>query len=366
MKTNYFRLLSIAILTSVFFSSCENEGDASSNESLTPQTSVNSVDKNDPVVIQLINQGYKLKNIKDLNDYYLVEDDMMFSKDKSNTTAKPAQAYFNQLVNMNTVNNITVRIDSSIPTSGSDDWRSAISTALNDWNSIQGCRVNFILTTNSIVDILIGADGGILPNSTAASAFTPGSGAPGSQIAINLDARNDIPLSEAEKIHVIQHELGHTIGFRHTNGALFGDQNDPYGYNTIIYTPTGFGTSQDNNSVMNSNVPYSNGFSSYDIFAFKYLYPDTYSMSELIFSPIDGESIVSGRNGIYIYWKSSFIQEQNIKVEVFYEGVLGYSSTTPNVGGIDIPCRTGSCKVKLSSISNPSFYDEANFYFQLD
>lgn len=366
MKTNYLKLASAVILTCTCMTivSCDTESPTTENPN--SKTSSLTVDKNDPVIIELLNRGYKLENIKDIDKYYLVEDDMFFYKTKSNNTSKPAQAHANQLASMSAVTNITVRIDSSIPTSGPDDWRSAIATALSDWSAIQGCRVNFILTTNPSCNILIGADEGILPNSVAAAAFLPSGEAPGFQIAINLDARNDIAFTETEKIHVLKHELGHTIGFQHTNGAYFGESTDASGYNVIPNTPSGFGSNQDFSSVMNTSAPLTNVFSSLDIFAFKYLFPDNYSMNDLIFSPVEGESIIYGSNTIQLYWRPSFISEKNVKVEMFYEGQLAYTLTTPNIGRVNITCSSGNCKVRVSSISNPAFYDEANFSFIQD
>ena len=68
------------------------------------------------------------------------------------------------------------------------------------------------------------------------------------------------------------HELGHCIGFRHTNWDIKGEGISSVGANYIPNTPN-----QDSNSVMNGGTAsYSwNGFSSYDISAVKYLYPDT-------------------------------------------------------------------------------------------
>ncbi|WP_269235296.1 M57 family metalloprotease [Flavobacterium flavigenum] len=334
----------------------------------------NSTDKNnslilndkDPVVIKLLDLGFNLKNIEEYEDFFLVENDILFNKNekKSETVSKTAQVHANSLVFMENVNNITVRIDSSIPASGNDNWRTAIATAISDWNNIIDCRINFTITTNSTADILIGSDGNILPNNNPAAAFLPSNGKPGSQIAINLDAANNTVFSEKEKEHIIKHELGHTIGFYHTDGPSKGEQTTSF--NWIQYTPSGYGTNQDPNSVMNAGWPYSFILSSYDIFSAKYLYPDSYFINELISFPLENTTIYNS-GSFETTWRPSFIPEANVKIEIFVEGLLVKTSIEKNDGHTIISAYgSGNYKIKISSQSNSNLYDESSFYFVND
>lgn len=93
-------------------------------------------------------------------------------------------------------------------------------------------------------------------SSTIASAAYPSYyGQPGSKITINL-YHNSLP--ESKKIFAITHELGHTIGFSHSNGT----------YGLLIE-----GTGSDAGSVMNSVVREWKGFSAGDSIAFRKVYP---------------------------------------------------------------------------------------------
>ena len=67
------------------------------------------------------------------------------------------------------------------------------------------------------------------------------------------------------------HELGHTLGFRHTNWSALGESVSPWGAGQIPNTPT-----SDAASVMNGQtIPAWNGFSAYDEKAAIWMYGDT-------------------------------------------------------------------------------------------
>lgn len=116
---------------------------------------------------------------------------------------------------------------------------------------------SYTTTTSTVpVDVLVTAyyDGG---TSTVAYAYMPDYyGNPGQ--SVNINTYYDI-LSSAQKIFALTHELGHTIGFNHTDGT----------YGTIVP-----GTPEvDPNSVMNSFVLPWAGFTYYDQVAVKTVYP---------------------------------------------------------------------------------------------
>jgi len=366
MKFNFLKSIVLVTITGIIAISCQSDdSDSLIDNKINDSKPLN---ENDPSLQKILAMGFNLKNIQELKDFYLVENDILFSKNEyiSQTTGKPAQAHYNSLVSMENVNIIKVGIHNSIPSSGNDNWRNAIAAAISDWNAISDCRVNFTITVPAECDILIGSDEGILPLNTPASAILPISGQPGFQIAINLDAINDRVFSEDEKKHILKHEFGHTIGFCHTNGPLRGEDTDQSGFNLINYTPTGFGGNQDPYSVMNTGTALSFVFSSYDLFAARYLYPELYSMSEMISYPVEGSTIY-GSGSFDISWRSSFILEQNITIEVFLENVLVKTTTEKNDGNTYVGnYGDGQYKIKISSPSNSNTFDLVNFYYVND
>jgi hypothetical protein len=246
----------------IIFYSCESKIDNGINNSFEQ--------KDDPLVAKLISMGFRADMIEDKGDYYLVEGDISISK-KELSLQKPTQAMTQYLVSDSKIINVIVKADNSIPSSGVDNWRYEIQQAINDWNSINGSKITMSYNESaSNPDITIMSDNGSLnDNVIAASEFPSSSGNPGWRIRINLDFLSNMTVSLSTKQYNIVHELGHCIGFRHTNWVSRGEENAV----TVPGTP-----GDDPNSVMNGGTAlYSwNGFSNYDISAAIALYTDGY------------------------------------------------------------------------------------------
>lgn len=270
----------ISLLTACVLFSCEStEIESNENKTLANQES--------PVIRKLLDKGYKIENIQEIKDFYLVEGDLKFSKnieDYNNKTGRHAST--NNLVSQQ-YRVITVYIDNTVSQSGTDDWSSAISSAMSKWSDLPNTSVKFVRVFEN-ADITIKSDYGLLPNNVIASAgFPNANGKAYSNVDVNLDFNSNQNISENTKIYNMVHELGHCIGFRHTNWENEGyyDQNGfLIGANLIPNTP-----SQDANSVMNSGTAlYSwNGFSTYDVTAVNYLYP-TLPCSSRLNGPFEG------------------------------------------------------------------------------
>lgn len=267
----------ICLLIACTLFSCDNsEIESSDNETLVNQDS--------PVVKKLLAKGYKIENIQETKDFYLVEGDLMFSKkieDYRSSTNRHAST--NNLVTPE-FRVVTVFFDTSIAQSGVDDWSGAIIAAMSNWSNLSGTSIKFVRVFSG-ADIIIKSDYGLLPNNViAAAGFPYSNGKAYSIIDINLDFNSNQNVSLNTKIYNVVHELGHCIGLRHTNWESEGyyDQNGILiggGTNLIPNTP-----SQDPNSVMNSGTAlYSwNGFSTYDVIAVNYLYPPLSCNTRLI------------------------------------------------------------------------------------
>ena len=184
--------------------------------------------------------------------------------------------------------NMNYFIDSSVPPIAGD-WEGAIRTATQDWENLPNCRVSFNeVTSAGSADIVFYADNSSglpscarnLGSGTYAMAEFPGGGEIGSWISIN---DSDVSSTQANRVTVIRHEIGHALGFRHDNPIGNGEPvnatgssicgNDVFGANQLVGTPT-----SDGSSVM---VPFigtstSINFSSNDQQAATFLYPANY------------------------------------------------------------------------------------------
>ena len=141
MKKNYYikaLLIVFTISTLLSFQSC--------NEDILNEENL-QIELNDtPVVNKLIEMGYKRESIEELDDFYLVQGDLMFSKN---------------LVSQVNVASMWVYIDPSLPTSGSDDdyWIGAIYHAMKVYREVSDCRVMLLPTSySSDADIIIKSD----------------------------------------------------------------------------------------------------------------------------------------------------------------------------------------------------------------
>jgi hypothetical protein len=185
---------------------------------------------------------------------------------------RTGQRIYMYTVTPTNVANIAIYADNTIPS----DWLSALDLAIANWNSTnshvymkrvtattatvtigKGKKKTTTTTTvppayNIIVKTLYDAS-----TSMVAQAYLPyWDGTVGNQVDINTYYNY---LSSSYKIFTLTHELGHSIGFTHTDGT--------YG-SLVPGTPD-----TDPNSVMNSIVLPWNGYTAYDITAVNTIYP---------------------------------------------------------------------------------------------
>lgn len=167
------------------------------------------------------------------------------------------------LVDQSRVRNI--RVDLSALAS-EPAWQNAARQAMTEWNAIVGAAINF--TEGAPGDIVIQfEDFGNTQYAALAALPRHGvNGGPGPLIRINTQF---IWLNNSVKLTLLAHELGHTIGFRHTNWQEAGEDPGIAGAHGIYGTPQ-----VDPNSVMNHTVGSWSGFSSYDERAAITLYGD--------------------------------------------------------------------------------------------
>lgn len=263
MKTQLFTLLLCTLLFS-----------CNKSDQILEQSQVESKDQSTYEFIKKL--GYSDSEIKDQGDEYLVDGDLLFSKNDQPSFSifedgpKTKQYGTNVYVSYNLQPNITIRIDPSM-----NSYVNEINGAIAMWNNVTNCRVKFTVITSTNQDILITNSN--LGLGICGAAYFPVNGRPGGVIRININqiAGN----SFAQRQRTIAHELGHTIGFRHTNWQSSGepalgtlpDNGAKFNAMHLLGTPTG----NDVNSLMNAGQCGSGAtsLSNYDVLALQFLYP---------------------------------------------------------------------------------------------
>jgi hypothetical protein len=269
MNFGQMKLL-LLVFVLVMFSGCMSLGPKDSDGAVV---NVPNSEEEGRIRQRIVEMGFE-NDVKFMEEEVLVEGCYSFNKatllqDHPNPLAKSSQRRHDYLVDQTEVRNMTVRIDGSIPADGGQDWWWATVQAINDWNAIPQTSVNFVYTTDANADINVVSDGGALVGTAVAAAKLPcwswgctgwgTEGKPGNRIRINLTQyRTPIQMSGALKRSVMAHELGHVIGFHHTNSTEAG--------NYIEQTPV------DPASVMWTTV--GNGITDWDKLAVSALYPN--------------------------------------------------------------------------------------------
>lgn len=272
----------ILLLTLACFS-CQDEADINNTTEKTV------IADGDLAIIKSL--GFDETSVVDKGDYYLVEEDVMILKENLDgykkllsqpDTLQLRQAYVNNKVAFTKAMNITVgSVVDGIPKYGR-----ALQKALDAYNSTgtllsmskSPYNGNFVTGDIQITSKTLGN------GAYAESSFPSANGSVGSKIELDLITCES--LSEAQLAFLFAHEIGHCLGFRHTNWQQDNEKISPDGANQVPGTPTGTSSDKDNTSVFNSGKFYGtppawNGFSNYDLIALRYLFAPNMGASVL-------------------------------------------------------------------------------------
>lgn len=240
----------------------------------------------DPAVQKLIAMGYRADMIEAHGDYLIVEGDIRFSRAQVLRTvpepaSRPGGPRFQYTTNaLVTGSNIqTIKVDLS-GISTDPGYVQAVRDAISYWSSISSSYIRMV--EGSPANIRFVFEG--METNVMARADFPSGGMPGDTVRFNpYFTYNGGSPSYAAKVKTAVHELGHTIGFRHSNWnavdcpftGTCGGNPGPYGANHVPGTPT---SSFDLYSVMNGGTAGTAwaGFSSYDQHAARTIYPLPY------------------------------------------------------------------------------------------
>jgi hypothetical protein len=215
MKTTKFLSIAAAYLLLTNLYSCKSNNTENAVENKTDI----SADK----LSQIKSLGFSTDNIRKIDEGYLVEGDILLTDDnlaEPSTGANLNIAETEQYRTTNLVKSLPRVITVSV-TNLPQVYSDAVNTMISRYNSL-GLRITFQRASAGVkgnIDIVgfnEGPSGGFI--TLGSSGFPTSSGAPFKQVKMNTNAAaygsNPNLLYLAS---VLQHEVGHCIGFRHTD-----------------------------------------------------------------------------------------------------------------------------------------------------
>lgn len=294
-------LFYVAILTLAF--SCSKEKDFKDLKGADTTTD-ESLNQYIPVLKKL---GFNTKLVQDYGTSILVEGDIAFRKDYLDSLSKsPVFNSQNKQTMFSTafltraaVSNITVYTNGSLPY----EWMLALQDAAAHWKDLTGSVITINYSSGSSGTILVTSDYGYLDINTIASAgFPTNPSTPYAQVNVNLDYNNG-NITYPQKVFNLVHELGHCIGFRHTNWVARNEASSGAFSNYQAAWDINHGTpTTDPNSVMNGGAADNQWtyFSTYDVLASELVYPQWNSYTQLGSAVWPNTFVMTNLNG-YAY-----------------------------------------------------------------
>lgn len=187
----------------ILITACKKNADVIHNEE--PGVSQTALDK-------IYALGFSNKNVVKDGDGYVVEGDIYLSEKDLNSKPEMVFLRVGQEEQYRTTNivraprEITVSIASKLPSS----YVAALDEALARYNA-ENLTITFRRVSSGANISIVSAGGNFL----ASAGFPSSTGAPYSQIKVNSRAIGNQPQSTVATI--LAHEIGHCIGFRHTD-----------------------------------------------------------------------------------------------------------------------------------------------------
>ncbi len=215
MKNTRFLSLAAACLLSTALYSCKSNN--------TEDAVENKTDISNNTLSQIKTLGFSTDNIRKIDGGYLVEGDILLTEDNLTEVSTDANLNIAETEQYRTTNTVKAlpRVITVSVTNLPQVYSDAVNTMISRYNSL-GLRITFQRAATGatgnidVVGFNEGPSGGFITLGSAG--FPTASGNPYNQIKMNTNAAaygsNPNLLYLAS---VIQHEVGHCIGFRHTD-----------------------------------------------------------------------------------------------------------------------------------------------------
>jgi hypothetical protein len=208
---NNFKLFAVAGMAAILVASCKKE----TKQPIEDEISQATLSK-----IQAL--GFGTSNVRKVDDGYLVEGDIVLTDENLNSTPEQSLLRVGETEQYRTTNLVTrLPRTFTVTTTGlGQAYIDGAQQAISRYNSLN-LRIKFQYTTSRRADITIagfnqGPSGGYI--TLGSSGFPSRKGDPYNTIKMNTNqyayGSNPDPVYVGS---VIQHELGHCIGFRHTD-----------------------------------------------------------------------------------------------------------------------------------------------------
>ncbi len=168
--------------------------------------------------------GFDPNKAVEQDDHYLVEGDIIFTKKELKSLKEQSgeglqlrlnQTKYKWIVSDTYIGNVKVFIPSTINPS----WQTAVRGAINNWNTLTNTKIHFSeVTTSSTANIIVSEiNNGNITDVASASMpqqYSATDTRPGSSLIVN---NYYLYLGSANLLYTATHELGHSIGFLHSN-----------------------------------------------------------------------------------------------------------------------------------------------------
>lgn len=234
MKKTHLRNLFAFAAFSLLFASCQKNTDVEQAELAVPQSVLESI----------AGLGFSTKDVVRHEEGYLVEGDIVITEGDLRRNMQvnflrvgEEEQYRTTNLVRNLPRTITVSIASNLPSS----YRTALDEALARFNALD-LQIRFTRVSRSAQIAITRGNGNYL----ASAGFPFSSGQPYNSIRVNSSAIGNQPLATVATI--LAHEIGHCIGFRHTDymnrsyscgGSAVNEGASTVGAIHIPGTPTG-------------------------------------------------------------------------------------------------------------------------------